>query len=113
MWNIGYHEQELIKEGKKRASAVALMARCNCEFTLEEARKFYSDECNESEDELTTGDELLKFYIGQLGSGGEHHEWQLRKAHEQFATAKIIIERGKYTEISFDEIQAEVNERLK
>jgi hypothetical protein len=110
LWNFRYHERELIKGGKRRAAAVALLARCNCNFTVEEAKEFY-EECNTDDDELTDGDELLKFQIGSMADN-HYHEEELRKASEQFTAAKIMIERGRYTEISIDEIYAEVEERL-
>lgn len=113
MWNVGYHEQALLKAAKKRAAAQALLARCDCDFTVEEAAEFYEDE-DTHEDELKSVEDYLKYNIGWLASGTGHHQYELESAYEILEVGKILLARGKFseTEVSLAEIKAIVDERL-
>lgn len=112
-WNIGYHEHELMQASKQHAAATALLVRCNCTYTLEEAKKFYDDECNQDDDGLDEADDFLKYHIGELAMSGRYHEHELKHAHQKLAAARIMCERGKYTELSLADIRKEAVERLK
>ena len=100
-WDIEWHEQELIKERKKRGIAAALLARFDCDFTLKEAREFYN-EYGDDEDELEKPDDVLKCWLGGMGMG-DYHETSLQAAHAKLGALEALLKRVKFPEISIDD----------
>jgi hypothetical protein len=101
-----YHEEELIAGGRRMAAAKALLVRLQCDFTLEQAFAFFNED--EDGEDLTTVDDYIKHFIGKLAFDLEYHHRSLAGAEAEVAAARAIIQRGKYTEISFDEVRAQI-----
>ena len=106
IWDLLYHERELIKAHNVVACAQALLERCGYDFTLRDAIAYLDDESQEHDPANPT--EWAKCVIGSAANGTEYHEEQLQKAHKMIAATKALQARCNYPDIKWDEIYKEV-----
>jgi len=108
-WQILYHERMLARAHGFLAVVRALVTRVGIQVTDEGARDTY--EANEDECECETPVELLAYLLGRAMNDIEHHETQLRGAHNSMALTKGLAERARI-EVPMGEIEAEERKRL-
>lgn len=110
IWDILYHEKKMRNTHRNVGFATAVLVRCGCGFSLEDARELYRDD--EQEEKLTNPDDWIKLKVGSEVDSLAYHETSIAVGHKNLAVIKIMIARGKYTEIDLEKIKKEQEERL-
>jgi len=102
-WNVHYHERALHKAHKSLAQLKSFFVRCNITVTDDELTKF-----NElyDEDDLHDGGVPPDLIGAALLESRFHsiqwHEVELKRAYEELACAKALMNRGNFTKAEID-----------
>jgi len=110
IFDVGYHENSLIKAYSDLAFARELMRRADVEDNPLEC----DDDDDDDDDGVVFEDvtQFVRFILANRRGSVEYHEAALKKAHAKLAAVKIMLARGSYTEIDISEIEADVRDRL-
>lgn len=111
LFNVAYHEDEIIKAHKHAAMAKALFARLDFKIDPAEALEFY-DESNDEEPQESV-DDFAKFTFGEMLHSAQYHEQQLVQAHADLAAFKALVQRFNIPESMFDDVRVDVAKRMK
>lgn len=107
-WQIAYHEEKLTTAHSKLRLAKELVERCGFDLDAERA--------DEDEDGEAICENVTQFALSILDEAEHSVEWHeegLAQAHRNAAFAKIMLERGNYTEIDIEQIRLEQEQRAK
>jgi hypothetical protein len=112
IWDVLYHEHELVRAHKYKAVTHGLFVRCDfTNLNLTEVEKNweeYVDDDEDAPDSLT----LVRSIVAQGFSGIDYHENALKEAHERLAGAKALLLRVNFPEVNFDEVYKEQLKKL-
>src|SRR6516162_2791207 len=111
LWNLIYHEQELVKAQRILAYAKVILARADFGFTLQEAIE-KDKQRQDDVDYPVDATEWLQSRMADAAGTVEHHECELTKAHAVIACLKGIVARLNFTDIDFAEIAKQQKTRL-
>jgi len=113
-WQVHYHERALHTAHKSLAQIKSFFVRCNITVTDYQIKKFKE---SYDEDDLHDGNvtpeligaALLESRLDSI----QWHEVELKKAHEELASAKALMNRGNFTkaEVDFEKIDNEQRKR--
>ena len=106
MWGIDYHGEQLAIARKNLRFCEELIRRGD--FDTEATRTDADDEDNEDFENVT---QFALSLFDDCQSSVKWHEKNLVNAHNGFAMARIMLERGNYTEIDLDQVRAEHERR--
>jgi hypothetical protein len=108
LWNIGYHERELVKHSRQLKLAKKTIEAAGYDF---QAMADNATDADIYEGDFKDVEELCHAWVQDRVGSVERHEEQLQQAHKQLAMMKIFMVRGNF-EIEIADVQREVQARL-
>jgi hypothetical protein len=109
LWEVSYHEEMLPLAYKKLRFAKEMIERGG--FDLDGARAEVTGEDEDANENFENVEQFVLSIYDDAADAVDYHEKSLALAHNHLACAKIMLERGNYTEIDFDEVIKEQEEK--
>jgi hypothetical protein len=108
MWDIMHTEQSLEQAHKNLECAREMIKRLGLD---EQALLDDEQEGDDDDDDAETYDEFVRKMIVSRHKSFPYYEANLKRAHNAMAVVKMMLARGKYTEINLAEIQKQLEEQ--